>query len=95
MLQSESSLSVSIITGMVGTLSYGLSLRDASLTIVFFSLLCYVPTAYMNRIGPQSGMRQMVQARYSFGLYPVTIVVLLNMMTVVGFTVIAGIVAGQ
>ncbi|EOD46937.1 putative purine-cytosine permease fcy22 protein [Neofusicoccum parvum UCRNP2] len=84
-----------IITGMVGTLSYGLSLRDASLTIVFFSLLCYVPTAYMNRIGPQSGMRQMVQARYSFGLYPVTIVVLLNMMTVVGFTIIAGIVAGQ
>ncbi|KAK7700781.1 hypothetical protein SLS57_011973 [Botryosphaeria dothidea] len=84
-----------IITGMVGTLSFGLSLRDASLTILFFSLLCYIPTAYMNILGPQTGMRQMVQARYSFGYFFVTIVVLLNMMTIVGFTVIAGIVAGQ
>ncbi|KAL0258127.1 hypothetical protein SLS55_007299 [Diplodia seriata] len=84
-----------IITGMLGTLSYGLSLRDTSLTIIFFSLLCYMPTAYMNVLGPQTGMRQMIQARYSFGFFPVTIVVILNMMTVVGFTVIAGIVAGQ
>ncbi|KAF9640718.1 putative purine-cytosine permease fcy22 protein [Lasiodiplodia theobromae] len=84
-----------IITGMLGTLGYGLSLRDTSLTIIFFSLLCYIPTAYVNILGPQTGMRQMVSARYSFGFFPVTIVVALNMMTVVGFTVIAGIVAGQ
>lgn len=80
---------------MLGTLGYGLSLRDTSLTIIFFSLLCYIPTAYVNILGPQTGMRQMVSARYSFGFFPVTIVVALNMMTVVGFTVIAGIVAGQ
>ncbi|KAF2085523.1 purine-cytosine permease FCY22 [Saccharata proteae CBS 121410] len=84
-----------IVTGMSGTLSYGMSLRDASLTIIFFSLLCYLPTAYIGTLGPKTGMRQMVQARYSFGLYPVTIVVLLNMMSVVGFTIIAGIIAGQ
>lgn len=80
---------------MAGTLSYGLSLRNASLTIIFFSLLCYVPTAAMNILGPQTGMRQMVQARYSFGLYLVTVVVLLNMTSCVGFTIMSGVIAGQ
>ena len=37
----------------------------------------------------------MVQTRYAFGLYPATIVVLLNMMGVVGFGMLAGVISGQ
>lgn len=57
----------SIVTGMVGTLSYGLSLRDASLVIIFFTLLTSTPVAYMGILGPKTGLRQMIQARYAFG----------------------------
>lgn len=71
---------------MVGTLAFGLSLRDASLVILFFSLLCAVPPSYLSvvsfvdwrrgsllfgesraTLGPKTGLRQMIQGRYSFG----------------------------
>jgi purine-cytosine permease-like protein len=57
----------SIATGMAGTLSYGLSLRVASLVILLFGLLAGIPVAWMGMMGPKTGMRQMIQARYSFG----------------------------
>lgn len=52
---------------MVGTLNFGLNVRDASLVILFFNLLCCIPPAYLATLGPKTGMRQMVQARFSFG----------------------------
>lgn len=52
---------------MVGTLSYGLSLRDTSLIIVFFTLLTTFIPAFMGTLGPKTGLRQMIQARYCFG----------------------------
>jgi purine-cytosine permease-like protein len=60
---------------MVGTLGYGLGLRDASLVIIFFSLIAYIPPAFMGTLGPGTGLRQMIQARYAFGYtipYPYT-----------------------
>ncbi|KIY48780.1 purine-cytosine permease FCY22 [Fistulina hepatica ATCC 64428] len=89
---------LSVITGMSATLSYGLSLRDSSLVILFFSLLCSVPPAYLATLGPKTGLRQMIQARYSFGfrrLYGSVIPVILNMATVTGFVVIGAVVGGQ
>lgn len=58
---------LSIATGMAGTLSYGLSLRVSSLVILFFGLVAAIPVAWMGMLGPKTGMRQMIQARYSFG----------------------------
>lgn len=84
-----------IVTGMVGTLSYGLSLRDASLVILFFCIISTVPPAYLATYGPKTGMRQMIQARYSFGYYLVSIPVLLNLATLTGFCVIDSITGGQ
>ncbi|KAK8060307.1 purine-cytosine permease fcy22 protein [Apiospora saccharicola] len=55
-----------IPTGMLGTTAFGMSLRDASLTIL-----------------------------YSWGLYIVTLPLLLNAATVTGFTLISAIVGGQ
>jgi purine-cytosine permease-like protein len=63
---------------MLATLGMGLSLRDASLTILFFGLLTCIPPAFMGIGGMETGMRQLVQARYSFGyvklLRPMTLV---------------------
>lgn len=82
-------------TGMLATLSFGMSLRDSALVIVFFSLLTVVPPAFMGVGGTQTGMRQLVQARYSFGLYLVTVPLLLNAATVTGFSLVSAIVGGQ
>lgn len=56
-----------ISTGMVGTLSFGLSLRDASLVIIFFNLLSFGFTAWASLLGVRLGFRQMIQARYAYG----------------------------
>lgn len=80
---------------MLATLSYGMSLRDSSLVILFFSILTAIPPAFMGIGGTQTGLRQQIQARYSFGLYLATIPLLLNAATVTGFSVIAAIVGGQ
>ncbi|KAH8880672.1 hypothetical protein GQ53DRAFT_533352 [Thozetella sp. PMI_491] len=84
-------------TGMLATLPdvFGMSLRDASLVIIFFGLLTCIPPAFMGIGGLETGLRQLVQARYSFGLYLVTIPLILNAATVTGFSLISAVVGGQ
>ncbi|KAH0171237.1 cytosine-purine permease, partial [Aureobasidium melanogenum] len=84
-----------IVTGMTGPLGYGLGLRDSSLIILFFSILCTVPVAYLATLGPKTGMRQMIQARFSFGYYLVSVPVILNLATLTGFCVIDSVVGGE
>ncbi|KAI1057121.1 hypothetical protein LB507_002261 [Fusarium sp. FIESC RH6] len=84
-----------ITFGMLGPLVYGLSLRDSALIILFFCLFSTVGPAYLATFGPKTGMRQMIQARYSFGRYLVSIPVLLNLATLTGFMVIIFVVGGQ
>ena len=80
---------------MVGTMSFGLSLRDASLVILFFTLISTCPVAYFCTWGPKTGMRQLVQARFSFGKFFVSVLVLLNLATLTGFCVVDSIIGGQ
>ncbi|KAJ5314728.1 uncharacterized protein N7443_001612 [Penicillium atrosanguineum] len=83
-----------IVTGMVGTLSYGLSLRDSSLVILFFGLFCTIPPAYLSTFGAKTGLRQMLQARFTFGYYLVSIIVMLNLCTIAGFGIIDCVLGG-
>ncbi|ERS97726.1 purine-cytosine permease [Sporothrix schenckii 1099-18] len=82
-------------TGILGTLTFGLSLRDTSLIILFFAILTIIPPAFLGVGGSQTGLRQQIQARYSFGLYISLIPLLLNAATVTGFTLISAVVGGQ
>ncbi|KAK3688586.1 permease for cytosine/purines, uracil, thiamine, allantoin-domain-containing protein [Podospora appendiculata] len=84
-----------IPTGMLATLSFGMSLRDSSLVILFFSMLTSIPPAFMGIGGLETGMRQLVQARYSFGRYLVTVPLILNAATVTGFSLLSSVVGGQ
>lgn len=84
-----------ITTGMVGTLSFGLGLRDASLIILFFTLLSTIPVAYMCTWGPKTGMRQLIQARFVYGKYFISIFILLNLATLTGFSIVDSIIGGQ
>jgi purine-cytosine permease-like protein len=84
-----------VLFGLLGPSVYGLSLRDSSLVILFFTLLSTVAPAYLATLGPRTGMRQMIQARFSFGRYLVSIPVLLNLATLTGFIVIICVIGGQ
>ncbi|KAK3390945.1 permease for cytosine/purines, uracil, thiamine, allantoin-domain-containing protein [Podospora didyma] len=86
---------IAIPTGMLATLGFGMSLRDASLVILFFAMLTAIPPAFMCIGGMETGLRQLVQARYSFGRYLVTIPLLLNAATLTGFALVSSVVGGQ
>ncbi|KAI1082530.1 permease for cytosine/purines, uracil, thiamine, allantoin-domain-containing protein [Whalleya microplaca] len=83
-----------ITFGMLGP-SYGLSLRDCSLVILFFCLLTAAIPAYLGTFGPKTGLRQMLQARYSYGRYLVSVPVILNLATLTGFCVVICVIGGQ
>lgn len=75
--------------------TYGLSLRDCSLVILFFCLLTAAIPAYLGTLGPKTGLRQMIQARFSFGRYLVSVPVILNLATLTGFCVVICVIGGQ
>ncbi|KAG9249603.1 permease [Emericellopsis atlantica] len=84
-----------VLFGLLGPQVYGLSLRDSALVILFFCMLSTCAPAYLATLGPKTGMRQMIQARYSFGRYLVSIPVLLNLATLTGFIIIICVIGGQ
>ncbi|KAK1995037.1 NCS1 nucleoside transporter [Colletotrichum falcatum] len=86
---------LAITFGMLGPVSFGLGLRDSALVILFFNLLSTLAPAYLATWGPKTGMRQMIQARFSFGYYFVYIPVILNLATLTGFCVIICVIGGQ
>ncbi|RSM02829.1 hypothetical protein CEP52_007733 [Fusarium oligoseptatum] len=84
-----------ISTGMSGTFVFRLSLKVASIIIVLSTLLFMFPVAWMGMMGPKTGLRQIVQTRYYFGLYLVLVIALLQLATLAGYTIITSIVGGQ
>ncbi|GAP90966.1 putative NCS1 family nucleobase:cation symporter-1 [Rosellinia necatrix] len=84
-----------IITGMLGTFVFGISLRDCSLVILFFGLLSALPAAYFSTFGPRTGLRQMLHARYTFGYYLTPVIAVLNLATISGFGIISCILGGS
>ncbi|EPQ53521.1 NCS cytosine-purine permease [Gloeophyllum trabeum ATCC 11539] len=86
---------LSFSAGTLGPAVYGLSLRDSCLVILFFNLLCAALPAYLSTWGPRLGLRQMCQARYSFGYFGVILPCILNLVGMTGFCIINGILGGQ
>ncbi|KZT39428.1 purine-cytosine permease [Sistotremastrum suecicum HHB10207 ss-3] len=86
---------LSFSAGTLGPLAFGLGLRDTFLTILFFNLLCCALPGYLATWGPKLGLRQMCQARYSFGLYGAIIPSVLNLTTMMGFLILNCILGGS
>ncbi|OCH93364.1 NCS cytosine-purine permease [Obba rivulosa] len=86
---------LSFSAGSLGPVVYGLSLRDSCLVILFFNLLCSFLPAYLTTWGPKLGLRQMCQARYSFGFFGVIVPSLFNMASLCGFCILNCILGGQ
>ncbi|QRV86294.1 Permease for cytosine/purines, uracil, thiamine, allantoin [Ceratobasidium sp. AG-Ba] len=86
---------LSFSEGTLGTLVYGLTFKQAAGVIVGFNLLAILPPAYFSTFGPKLGLRQMVQARYSFGWFGAIIPGTLNLLGMTGYNILNAILGGQ
>ncbi|KAG8950959.1 hypothetical protein FRC03_012685 [Tulasnella sp. 419] len=86
---------LSFSAGTLGPLIFGLGFRDSALVIAGFNLLCCHLPAYFSTFGPKLGLRQMVQARYSWGYYLVAIPAAFNLVTMMGFMILNCILGGE
>ncbi|KAJ7596499.1 NCS cytosine-purine permease [Mycena floridula] len=86
---------LSFSAGSLGPVVFGLGVRDTCLVILFFNLLCTLPPAYLTTWGPKLGLRQMVQARFSFGYYGVILPCIFNLIGMTGFCILNCILGGQ
>lgn len=74
---------------------FGLSFRDTALSILGFNIVgCALP-AYFSTFGSKLGLRQMVQARYSFGFWAAIFPALLNLATMMGYLILTCILGGS
>lgn len=86
---------VNITLGMLGPAVYELSFKDSALCAVFGSLLGSLPTAYIATWGPLSGCRALIFTRYTFGWWPSKLIVVLNLIVLLGYSLIGLVVCGQ
>ncbi|KAL9098001.1 MAG: hypothetical protein Q9163_006247 [Psora crenata] len=84
-----------ITLGMLGPAVFSLSFQDAALCAVFASILGSLPVAYICYWGPISGNRTMIFARYTFGWWPSKLIVTLNIIVLLGYSMIGLVIAGQ
>lgn len=84
-----------ITLGMLGPAVFHLGFLEASLCAVFGMLVGILPVAYVATFGPSSGNRTMVFARYSMGWYPAKIIVILNIVVLLGYSLLDAVIAGQ
>ena len=86
---------VNITLGMLAPVVYALSFKDAALCAVFGSFLGSLAVAYVATWGPVSGNRTMIFTRYTFGWWPSKLIVVLNLIVLLGYSLIDLVVAGQ
>lgn len=86
---------INITLGMLGPVIFRLSFLDASLCAVFGMLVGCLPVAYISTFGPLSGSRSLVVARYVMGWWPAKLLVVLNIIVLLGYSLIDAVVAGQ
>ena len=84
-----------ITLGMLGPTVYYLSFKDAALCAVLGAIVGSLPVAYISCVGAISGNRTMIFARFTFGWWPSKIIVILNIIVLIGYSLIDLVVAGQ
>ncbi|KAL8821916.1 MAG: hypothetical protein Q9223_000146 [Gallowayella weberi] len=84
-----------VTLGMLGPYIYLLSFRDASICAFFGSAIGAAGVSYIATFGPISGNRTLIFARYTFGWYPSKLLVILNLILLLGYSLIDLVIAGQ
>lgn len=86
---------VNITLGMLAPTVFELSFKDSALCAVFGSIIGSLVVAYVATWGPISGNRTMIFARYTFGWWPSKLIVILNLIVLLGYSMIGLVIAGQ
>lgn len=81
-------------TGMLAP-QMGLGLEASMYTILGFTLPCSLCPAYFCTFGPKLGMRQLIQARYSFGYAGTCLIALLAAAGLIGYCTLNSILGGE
>lgn len=84
-----------VTLGMLGPAVYELSFKDSSLCAAFGALVGSIPVAWIATWGPISGIRTMIFGRYTMGWWPSKIIVVLNIIQMLGYSLVVSIIAGQ
>ncbi|KAK0631804.1 purine-cytosine permease [Immersiella caudata] len=75
--------------------TFGLGFVDAALVIILVNLVGILPVCLFSALGARFGLRQMVLSRFYFGYYFGKFAAVLNIITLVGWTVLNALVAAQ
>ncbi|CAH2353339.1 vitamin B6 transporter Tpn1p [[Candida] railenensis] len=79
----------------LGPLLFGLGLKKSLISGLIGSTLgCFI-AAYCSLMGPRSGCRQMVSARFLFGWWTVKLVSFVSVLGVTGWSIVNSVVGGQ
>ncbi|KAG8417333.1 Vitamin B6 transporter [Metarhizium acridum] len=84
-----------LAAAMLGPLAFELGFLDCAMCAVFGALVGSLTTAYMSIWGPQSGNRTMVILRFFMGYWPSKFLCFLNIILMIGYATIDGIIGGQ
>ncbi|KAI5475880.1 hypothetical protein MNV49_000762 [Pseudohyphozyma bogoriensis] len=76
-------------SGMLGNVLFGMGLRDACLTIVFFNLIGASVPGLFAAFGARTGLR------FAYGYYGAMFIGFLNLANLIGFCTVTAIVGGQ
>lgn len=79
----------------LGPLLFELGLRNTLISGLIGELLGCAIAAYCSLMGPRSGCRQMVGARFLFGWWFVKLVALVGIIGVMGWSIVNCVVGGQ
>ncbi|OBA19716.1 hypothetical protein METBIDRAFT_32790 [Metschnikowia bicuspidata var. bicuspidata NRRL YB-4993] len=79
----------------LGPLLFGLGLKKSMITGMLGQFFGCLVAAYCSLMGPRSGCRQMVTARFLFGWWMVKLVAIVSIVGVMGWSVVNCIVGGQ
>ncbi|ANB11520.1 Tpn1p [Sugiyamaella lignohabitans] len=80
---------------LLGPLLFQLSFKDCISSGVAGTVVGCAIAAYGATMGPRSGLRQMVGVRYQFGWWPAKFIALLNIVTLLGWSVVNCVFGGQ
>lgn len=72
----------------LGPLVFNLGFKDSVIAGTVGTFIGTGVCAYGSMMGPRSGLRQMVSARFQFGWWPAKILALLNVLTLLGWSVV-------
>ncbi|KAF2679944.1 hypothetical protein K458DRAFT_313125 [Lentithecium fluviatile CBS 122367] len=84
-----------ITLGMLGPAVFELGFLDSCLCAVFGMLIGCLAVAFNATFGPRSGNRTMIFSRYIMGWWPSKLVVILNIIVLLGYSLIDCVIAGQ